>query len=102
MKSAQSISSPAKLSVAMIVRDEQELLAETLSSVQPLADEIIVLDTGSTDRTVELANEFGATVHGKPWANDFSAARNHCQHFLTGSWVLWVNAGEVLPVECVL
>jgi tetratricopeptide (TPR) repeat protein len=80
----------------MIARDEQELLAETIESAGSLADEIIVLDTGSTDRTCQLAAELGATVHSKPWANDFAAARNQCQRFVTGDWVLWLNAGEAL------
>ena len=59
---AESLSRP-RLSVAMIVRDEQEVLAESIESVGKIADEIVVLDTGSTDRTPELAAQLGATVH---------------------------------------
>ncbi len=59
---AESLSRP-RLSVAMIVRDEQEVLAESIKSVGKIADEIVVLDTGSTDRTPELAAQLGATVH---------------------------------------
>ncbi len=90
---AESLSRP-RLSVAMIVRDEQEVLAESIESVRKIADEIVVLDTGSTDRTPELAAQLGATVHRTPWENDFSAARNHCLRFVSGNWVLWLDAGE--------
>ena len=82
----------------MIVRDEQEALTESIESVRAIADEIVVLDTGSADRTPELAAQLGATVHRRPWENDFAAARNHCLRLVTGSWVLWLDAGErVLP-----
>lgn len=98
---ADSLSRP-RLSVAMIVRDEQEVLAESIESVCKIADEIVVLDTGSIDRTPELAAQLGATVHRVPWENDFSAARNHCLKFVTGSWVLWLDAGErILPHDAV-
>jgi len=90
---AESVSRP-RLSVAMIVRDEQEVLAESLESVHKIADEIIVLDTGSGDRTPDLAAQLGATVHRTPWENDFSAARNHCLRFVSGNWVFWLDAGE--------
>jgi len=95
---AESLSRP-RLSVAMIVRDEQEVLSESIQSVGKIADEIVVLDTGSADRTPELASELGATVHRTPWENDFSAARNHCLRYVTGSWVLWLDAGERVPAQ---
>lgn len=95
---AESLSRP-RLSVAMIVRDEQEVLAESIDSVRNIADEIVVLDTGSTDRTAELAAELGAIVHRMPWENDFSVARNQCLRFVTGNWVLWLDAGERIRTE---
>ena len=95
---AESLSRP-RLSVAMIVRDEQDVLAESIESVRKIADEIVVLDTGSTDRTPELAAQLGATVHRTPWENDFSAARNHCLRFVNGNWVLWLDAGERIPPQ---
>jgi len=82
--------------VAMILRDEQDVLAETLASVRPVADEIVVLDTGSTDGTPTLAEQSGATVAHRPWDDDFSAARNRCLALADGDWVLWLNAGEQL------
>ena len=95
---AESLSRP-RLSVAMIVHDEQEVLAESIESVGKIADEIVVLDTGSLDRTPELAAELGATVYRAHWEGDFSAARNHCLRFVTGSWVLWLDAGERIPAQ---
>jgi tetratricopeptide (TPR) repeat protein len=88
-----------RLSVAMIVRDEQEVLAESIESVRKIADEIVILDTGSTDRTPELATRLGARLYHMPWANDFSAARNQCAKFVTGNWVLWLDAGERISAE---
>ncbi|NQT36089.1 MAG: glycosyltransferase [Planctomycetes bacterium] len=85
-----------RLAVAMIVRNEEDVLAGSLQSVARLADEIVVLDTGSTDRTVEVARGFGATVHTIPWSDDFSAARNACLDRVTADWVLWLDAGEQL------
>jgi tetratricopeptide (TPR) repeat protein len=90
---AASLSRP-RLSVAMIVRDEQDVLAKSIESVSGLADEIVVLDTGSIDRTPVLASELGATVHHRPWENDFSSARNLCLRCISGNWVLWLDAGE--------
>ncbi len=95
---AESLSRP-RLSVAMIVRDEQDVLCESIESIATIADEIVVLDTGSADRTPELAAQLGATVHRIPWECDFSAARNHCLRFVTGNWVLWLDAGEQIPKE---
>jgi len=88
-----------KLSAAMIVRDEQDVLARSIESVRGLADEVVVLDTGSVDRTPELAAELGATVHRKPWDNDFAAARNYCLRRVSGNWVLWLDAGEQIAPE---
>ena len=67
---------PKRLTVCMIVRDEEEFLARCLESVEGLADQIVVVDTGSTDRTIEIANTHGADVHHFEWIEDFAAARN--------------------------
>jgi tetratricopeptide (TPR) repeat protein len=80
----------------MIVRDEQDALARSIESVHGLADEVVVLDTGSIDRTPMLAAGMGAKVHRHPWENDFAAARNHCLRHVSGNWVLWLDAGEEL------
>jgi tetratricopeptide (TPR) repeat protein len=100
MKIFSESRSRPRLSVAMIVRDEQEVIAESIESVAGIADEVIILDTGSTDRTPDLATRLGAVVHRAPWEHDFSAARNHCLRFVTGNWVLWLDAGERLSGQC--
>lgn len=83
-----------RLSVAMIVRDEQDVLAESIQSARALADEIVVLDTGSRDDTPQVARRLGASVYRAAWEEDFSLARNRCLEHVTGQWVLWLDAGE--------
>jgi tetratricopeptide (TPR) repeat protein len=85
------------LSVCMIVKDEERVLGNCLKSIKGLADEIVVIDTGSTDRTVEIARSFGAKVYFFQWCDDFSAARNQYLQHATGDWILWVDADDVLP-----
>jgi tetratricopeptide (TPR) repeat protein len=80
----------------MIVKDEAEALPRCLRSVQGIVDEIVVLDTGSTDATPQIAAEFGAKVHSHPWNNSFSEARNHALQFVQSDWVLVLDADEEL------
>jgi tetratricopeptide (TPR) repeat protein len=80
----------------MIVRDAADLLAATLDAVRSLADEIVVLDTGSRDATLTVARQGGARVFEAKWKDDFAAARNACLTHLKGDWVLWLDAGETL------
>jgi Flp pilus assembly protein TadD len=84
------------LSLCMIVRDEEYGLARCLRSVRDLAGEVIVVDTGSTDRSMEVAGAFGARVYGYPWSGDFSDARNAAIEAASGSWILSLDADEVL------
>lgn len=84
------------LSLCMIVKNEEEALPQALSSVQGIVDEMVILDTGSTDRTVEIAKDFGAKVEHFEWCNDFSAARNAALNHVQGQWVLVLDADEVL------
>lgn len=88
------------LSLCMIVRDEERVLGECLKSATPWFDEVIIVDTGSTDRTVEIAKEFGARVFHFPWCDDFSAARNVSLSHARGDWVFWMDADDTLPPEC--
>ena len=85
-----------RLSVAMIVRNHEDAIAETLASVRYFADEVVVLDTGSTDRTPQVAQQFQAKVHRAGWEDSFAEARNHCLTYVSGDWVLWLDAGERL------
>ena len=80
----------------MIVRDEQENLPHCLSSVAGLFDEIVVVDTGSTDRTREIALEFGARVFDFVWVDDFAAARNAALARATGDYAFWLDADDVV------
>jgi len=90
---------PSRLSVAIIVRDAEEALGETLESVRSIADEIVVVDTGSTDDSRKVAERAGAQVFVHPWQDDFSAARNLCLSHVQGQWLLWLDAGERLSKE---
>ncbi|GAA4378633.1 glycosyltransferase family 2 protein [Nocardioides caricicola] len=85
-----------RVSLAMIVRDEARCIERCLESVRELVDEMVVVDTGSTDDTVALAEAAGATVHHVTWADDFAAARNVALGHCTGDWVLVLDADEWL------
>jgi tetratricopeptide (TPR) repeat protein len=95
----ESSDSRRRLSIAMIVRDEEAVLRDTIESVRPIADDIFVLDTGSIDGTVNLAAELGAKVDTVPWDDDFAGVRNLLLHEITGDWILWIDAGERLSEE---
>ena len=86
-----------RLTVCLITKNEEKFLAACLASIRDLATQIIVTDTGSTDRTVEIAREFGAEVHAFAWSDDFAAARNAALAQATGDWVLMLDADEELP-----
>ncbi len=88
-----------ELSVCLIAKNEESHLPCALQSISELASEIILVDTGSTDRTVAIAKEFGAQVHCFPWTNDFSAAYNHGLDQAKGDWILLLDADEALVVE---
>jgi glycosyltransferase involved in cell wall biosynthesis len=83
------------VSAVLIVKNEQAMLPRALASVAGV-DEIVVCDTGSTDRTVEIATSLGARVVSFPWIDDFSAARNYAKQHATGDWVLSLDADEML------
>lgn len=85
-----------RLSICMIVKNEERFLGQCLTSVKDIADEIIVIDTGSTDRTIEIAREHGAKVGHFEWCDDFAAARNASIAPATGDWILVLDADEEL------
>jgi tetratricopeptide (TPR) repeat protein len=89
----------SRLSVCLIVKDEEQSLPDALRSVRDIAHQVVVVDTGSTDRTVELATELGAEVHHFEWCDDFSAARNFALEHARGDWVLVLDADEILPPQ---
>jgi glycosyltransferase involved in cell wall biosynthesis/Tfp pilus assembly protein PilF len=88
-----------RLTVCLITKNEEKFLAQCLRSVTDVAQQIVVVDTGSTDRTVEIAKEFNAQVHHFAWNDDFSAARNEALRHATGDWVLSLDADEELLPE---
>lgn len=90
-----------KLSFCAIALNEEFALPQCLSSVKGVVDEIVLLDTGSSDRTPEIARSFGAKVYDYKWCNDFSAARNEALKYVRGDWVLVLDADEVLVSEIV-
>jgi len=87
------------LSIALIVKNEESHLTACLDSVQGLWDELVVVDTGSTDRTIEIAQNAGAKIYHFPWIGDFSAARNRSLEECHGQWILWLDADDILLPE---
>ena len=88
------------LSAALIVRDEAEYLGGCLASIESLVDEIVVVDTGSTDNTREIARSYGARLYEFPWNGNFSDARNHGLDLVRGDWILYIDADErVTPCD---
>jgi hypothetical protein len=85
-----------RLSVAMIVRNEEATISRALRSVSPIAMEMIVLDTGSTDATKSIALSEGAFVYDYTWTDDFSSARNASLEHASGEWILVLDADEWL------
>jgi GT2 family glycosyltransferase/predicted Zn-dependent protease len=84
------------ISLCMIVKDEENDLVKCIQSVKPVVDEIIVVDTGSADRTKDIATALGAKVFEFSWKNDFSAARNFSISQARGDWILVLDADEVI------
>lgn len=89
------------LSLCMIVKDDELHLRNCLDSVKDIADEIVLVDTGSADGTIEIAEEYGAKIFNFEWADDFSAARNFALGKTTGNWVLCLNAEEQLSNQSI-
>ena len=83
-----------RVSLCMIVRDEEKNLEACLAPVADLFDEIIIVDTGSQDGTIEIARRFTPHVHHFQWCDDFSAARNESLRHATGDWIFWLDADD--------
>ena len=87
------------LALHMIARNSEETLARTLECVKGLFDQIIVVDTGSNDKTIEVAKSYGAEVYEFEWIDDFSAARNFALSKVTCDWAMWLDTGDVIKPE---
>jgi len=87
------------ISLCMIVKDEEKYLDDCLKSVSDIVNEMIIVDTGSQDKTVEIAERHGAKVYHYTWQNDFAAARNEALKYATNPWILQLDADEELIPE---
>jgi len=95
----QKFSERAPVSVCMIIKDEEKYLARCLASVKPIVDEMIVVDTGSTDQSKDIAIAFGAKVFDYEWQNDFAEARNYSISKASGEWILILDGDEVISTK---
>lgn len=88
-----------EISLCMIVKNEEDVLERCLKSVCDLVDEIIIVDTGSTDATKEIAKKFTDKIYDFEWVDDFSAARNYSFSFATKEYSMWLDADDVITDE---
>ncbi|AOC90744.1 glycosyltransferase [Bacillus sp. L381] len=88
-----------KLTLCMIVKNEERYISRCLSSVQDIADEIVIVDTGSQDNTKDICKNFQARVYDLEWENDFAKARNYGLQHAEGDWILMLDADEELDQE---
>ena len=84
------------LSVVYLVRNEQDYIYKSIKSIESIADEIIIIDTGSIDRTIEICSAFNAKIYKYKWADDFSDARNFSLTKCTQDYILYLNADEII------
>ncbi|HWH15083.1 MAG TPA: tetratricopeptide repeat protein [Miltoncostaeaceae bacterium] len=96
LSGATAATAPQRLSLCMIMRDEEEHLERCLASVRGVVDEIVIVDTGSTDRSVAIAEAHGAQVLHEEWTGDFARHRNTSLDAATGDWILVLDADEEL------
>ena len=85
-----------KISLCMIVKNEEQVLDRCLNSVKDIADEIIIVDTGSTDKTKDIAKKYTNKVYDFKWINDFSKARNYSFSKASMDYTLWLDADDVI------
>ncbi|HUV49875.1 MAG TPA: tetratricopeptide repeat protein [Anaerolineae bacterium] len=99
MAKKKSKKNKKRISLCMIVKNEEKFLPQCLKSVKDYVDEIVVVDTGSTDRTIEIAESYGANVYHHPWENNFSKHRNQSISYASGDWILIMDADEKLDAK---
>ena len=88
-----------RISACYIVKNEAENLKRSLSSIQGQADEVVVVDTGSTDQTVSVAEDFETRIYSFAWQDDFASARNYALSKITGDWILLLDADEYFSAD---
>ncbi len=84
------------ISVCMIVKNEEHMLEKCLDSIKDIADQIVIVDTGSQDNTINIAKKYNTDIFHFQWTNNFSNARNESIKHATGDWILWLDADERL------
>lgn len=94
-----AINEATTISACLIVKNEEELLPQCLDSIKELADEIILVDTGSTDGTIAIAEQYKCKIFKHDWQDDFSEARNFSIEQATSDWILWIDADEKLETD---
>lgn len=87
-----------KLSACLIVKNEEDQIRRCLNSIKDYCDEIIVVDTGSTDNTIDIVKEYTDKIYEHPWENDFALHRNQSIDYATGDWLLIIDADEELSI----
>src|SRR3989304_7398638 len=88
-----------RLSLCMIVKNEEKNIVPCIEGIRDIVDEIIIVDTGSNDATLELAVKIGAKVFSFPWSENFSTARNESIRHATGDFILWLDADDRIKPE---
>jgi tetratricopeptide (TPR) repeat protein len=86
--------------MCMIARDNERTIRAALESIRPWVGELIVVDTGSTDRTPQICAELGARVYRHQWPDSFAAARNLSLQYARGEWVFWMDTDDTMPPDC--
>ena len=88
-----------RISACYIVKNEAENVKRSISSIRGQVDEIVVVDTGSTDRTVAIASGLGANIYDFVWQDDFASARNYALSKATGDWIVLLDADEYFSAD---
>jgi glycosyltransferase involved in cell wall biosynthesis len=91
----------SKLSICMIVKNEALILERCLESTRAVADELIIVDTGSNDSTIQIAKKYGAIIVSSEWKNDFSYSRNISIQHAQCEWILWIDADDIIPQKSI-
>jgi glycosyltransferase involved in cell wall biosynthesis/Flp pilus assembly protein TadD/2-polyprenyl-3-methyl-5-hydroxy-6-metoxy-1,4-benzoquinol methylase len=89
-----------KLSLCMIVRDNETTIGPCLESISRWVDEIVIVDTGSKDSTPAICRKSGARLYEFPWCDDFAAARNESLKHARGEWIFWMDSDDTIPPDC--
>ena len=89
----------ASISLCLVVKNEELFLRECLASARPFVDEMIVVDTGSTDRSITIAREMGARVFEEPWPGNLAKAHDLPTRHARGDWILSLDGDEALDPE---